>query len=107
MNKIFTSYLEKIEKSLQQIIPTESNSEWNNLSFGNIPECVNNDHLANLLTPCRNLMDLGGKRWRPLLLILCYELACQSGKKDGNFGGVENPFDGYDVFLFFPTCWKI
>ena len=24
MNKIFTSYLEKIEKSLQQIIPTES-----------------------------------------------------------------------------------
>ena len=83
MNKIFTSYLEKIEKSLQQIIPTQSNSQWNKLSFGNIPECVNNDHLANLLTPCRNLMDLGGKRWRPLLLVLCYELACQSGKKDG------------------------
>ena len=51
MNKIFTSYLEKIEKSLQQIIPTQSNSQWNKLSFGNIPECVNNDHLANLLTP--------------------------------------------------------
>ena len=54
MNKIFTSYLEKIEKSLQQIIPTQSNSQWNKLSFGNIPECVNNNHLANLLTPCRN-----------------------------------------------------
>lgn len=81
MNKIFLSYLEKIEEALQKALPEQANSTWNTDSFGTLFDAVKNNHLDNLILPCRNLMDLGGKRWRPLLLVLCYKLACESGKK--------------------------
>lgn len=81
MNEEFKTILQNIEKSLQKALPSGTNEEWQFRTFRNISDSVTDQHLANLIKPCRNLMDLGGKRWRPLLLILTSELCRESGKK--------------------------
>lgn len=79
MNKEFSDRLQKIEAVLNKYLPSQSNldcnPEWRSASFGAIDLCINETHLENLIGPCKNLVDLGGKRWRPLLLVLCAELA--------------------------------
>lgn len=75
MNVEFEKRLEKIELILNKNLPNETNQNWQKNSFGNLDECVKNKHIENLLNPTRNLVSLGGKRWRPLLLVLCSELA--------------------------------
>jgi len=80
MNQEFSQRLQKIEAVLHKYLPSQSNEEWKSLSFGNIDSCVNNQHLANLIQPCHSLLELGGKRWRPLLLVLCAEYAANEKK---------------------------
>lgn len=80
MNVELSTRLQKIEGVLNNFLPSQTNPEWQALSFGNIDSCVNQSHLANLIDPCKTLIDLGGKRWRPLLLVLCAELAADSKK---------------------------
>lgn len=80
MKQEFTLILKNIEDSLKEILPQKTNEKWQNESFGNLSEFVTDEHFANLITPCRSLMDLGGKRWRPLILVLCSELCRESGK---------------------------
>jgi len=81
MNKEFSDRLQKIEAVLNTYLPSLVNDDWRALSFGSIDSCVNKTHISNLLDPCKNLVDLGGKRWRPLLLVLCAELVADSRKK--------------------------
>lgn len=71
----FSIRLEKIEAVLAKYLPEKVSDEWKTLSFGPIDSCINEKHISNLLEPCRNLVQLGGKRWRPLLLVLCAEMA--------------------------------
>ena len=80
MNSEFTVRLEKIESVLHTYLPSRSNPEWRTLSFGNIAPCVNDSHFSNLIEPCLSLVDLGGKRWRPLLLVLCAEMTAEAKK---------------------------
>lgn len=80
MNSEFSSRLQKIEGVLHTYLPSQPNGAWQSLSFGNIDSCINDSHLANLLSPCTNLVELGGKRWRPLLLVLCAEMAAEAKK---------------------------
>lgn len=77
MDKDFSERLVKIEEVLLEALPAEYKSEWKTASFGTISECVGNIHLNPLVLPCRNLLTLGGKRWRPLLLVLCAEMAAK------------------------------
>ena len=81
MDTVFTSYLEKIEEALHSYLPEHTNPSWQKQSFSELSSCVSGAHLENLIKPCRSLMDLGGKRWRPLLMVLCAELAAECGKK--------------------------
>mgnify|MGYP002624437024 CR=1 FL=1 len=80
MNKEFSCRLEKIEASLNAALSFSIEEEWKKNSFGKLPESVKKEHIMNLVEPNKNLVDLGGKRWRPLLLILCYELAKENGR---------------------------
>lgn len=82
MNKIFEEYLQKIEKELENHLPKNADKNWKTESFATLSENVTQKHFDNLILPCRNLVDSGGKRWRPLLLVLCSELACESGKNN-------------------------
>lgn len=75
MTNDYTVRLQKIETALESAISEEITTEWKTASFGKLPEGVTNQHILNLLQPNKTLIDLGGKRWRPLLMILCYEMA--------------------------------
>ncbi len=78
MNKDFTELLNKIEANLEQALPKSTNAIWQSDSFGKLSDSVTNEHLSNLIEPNKNLISLGGKRWRPVLMILCYEMAKKS-----------------------------
>ncbi len=80
MNSEFALRLEKIENILRSFLPEQTNKDWQRLSFGTLDPCVTDTHITHLISPCRNLLDLGGKRWRPLLLVLCAELASEAKK---------------------------
>lgn len=84
MNIEFKSRLEKIEQALKNTIPSPSTEEWRNLSFGSIDPCINDSHLSVLEEPCIHLISLGGKRWRPLLLVLCAEMAKECRDSDAD-----------------------
>lgn len=73
MNK-YTQRLEKIEVVLNKNLPELFDKAMKERLFLQLPEAINEKHIKPLLTPCRELLLLGGKRWRPLLQILCAEL---------------------------------
>ncbi len=74
----FTTELQQIEQVLHQNLPDMPSNNWNHTNFGLLPECVTEAHSASLVEPGRNLLNLGGKRWRPLLLVLCAQAAAKS-----------------------------
>lgn len=81
MNSDFSAILEKIKNALVSSLPLTPTNGWQEKSFGTLPEAVKKEHLSALITPCRSLLDLGGKRWRPLLLVLMAELVRSSSEK--------------------------
>ena len=81
MNKEFLERLEKIEKALDAAISMDFSDQWKSASFGKLPEAVKPLFIQNLIEPNKKLINLGGKRWRPLFLILCYELASEKNKE--------------------------
>lgn len=82
--KNYTQRLENIEVVLQKKLPQMfEQADLQNL-FLTLPQAVNNSHLQPLTEPCRNLLLLGGKRWRPLLLVLCAEIFCKTQKPEEN-----------------------
>lgn len=80
MNENIKSILSRIELSLQEALPAETNQQWQKAAFKKTSH-AEKEHFAQLITPCRTLMDSGGKRWRPLLLVLSSELCRQGGKE--------------------------
>lgn len=82
MNEYYAELLAKIEDRLQDFLPKEADNLWQKNSFGSLPESVKSSHMTPLLEPTRSLVDLGGKRWRPLFLVLCAQAASSSEKKD-------------------------
>ena len=80
--KEFTSRLEKIESVLRQNLPEKAGKNWTLRSFGQIDAHIRESHFKNLLEPCERLVSLGGKRWRPLLAVLCAELAAHAKTRD-------------------------
>ena len=67
----FTQELQKIEAVLENALPDIAGGAWKQETFGLLSPAITSGHIAPLLTPCTKLMHLGGKRWRPLLLVLC------------------------------------
>lgn len=70
MSYNFETYLSKIEEELNKALPTNQSNDWNKNTFGTLSTAVNESHLKGLKDPTSSLINLGGKRWRPLLLIL-------------------------------------
>ena len=75
MESPFSPYLKNIERALESALPADLNNLWKKNSFSILPEAVTEAHIENLALPCRTLIDFGGKRWRPLLVILCANLS--------------------------------
>lgn len=73
INPIFQNHLNKIQEALEKALSMNFDDNWQNDSFGQLPAAVKPKHIQNLIEPNKNLIDLGGKKWRPLLMMLCYE----------------------------------
>lgn len=84
MNNEFINKLTEIEKNLEYYLPQSPDEKWKDLSFGKIDPCINNDHIKILTEPCRHLISLGGKRWRPLLLVLCAQMVKEAKNTDAD-----------------------
>ena len=75
MNIEYTRRLEKIESILADKLPSAFGADWISGSFSAVPDAVRSVHIQPLVEPCRDLLLRGGKRWRPLLMVLSCELA--------------------------------
>ena len=75
MDKQYNQRLEKIEEALRTWLPENpniDNKSWIERVFSPLPEAA--AELPRSLTlPARDLLDRGGKRWRPLLMTLLCE----------------------------------
>lgn len=80
MNDIFLPYLKKIDEILHLFLPETTSQKWRETSFFSLSDCATETHFKNLISPCLFLVNCGGKRWRPLLLVLCAETLRQSRK---------------------------
>lgn len=84
MNNEFKAILEKIETSLQTALPSHSaTADWTPASFGSLPQGAAAEYIDKLIEPNYALISLGGKRWRPLLMMLCYRMAAEMTRKNG------------------------
>ena len=78
MNSEFKAILENIETSLKAALPQSSAKDgWIPASFGPLPAGATPEYIDKLSEPNYTLISLGGKRWRPLLLMLCYKMAAR------------------------------
>lgn len=71
----YTRRLEKIEAVLRASLPETVSPDWVSGTFADLPSAVQRGHMRPLLQPCADLFLRGGKRWRPLLMVLSCELA--------------------------------
>ncbi len=74
----FTENLQHIDAILEQELPKSYSENWQDTTFSKTLHPVPSKLIDALVTPCRNLLLLGGKRWRPLFMMLCAELALES-----------------------------
>ena len=78
MNTEFKKILENIEYALNTALPqTASEKDWCPASFGTLPKGASSEYIDKLIEPNKALVSLGGKRWRPLLMMLCYKMAAE------------------------------
>lgn len=82
MNSAFKNHLENIENSIRTFLPENANSQWQLKSFGKESPAITETHFSPLIEPTRSLVDLGGKRWRPLLLTLCARASAENDFKN-------------------------
>ena len=68
----------EIENHLNSLLPDKVNDTWKSTVFGNLPPSVTEKHILQLLEPCKSLVSLGGKRWRPVLSVLCSQMVRES-----------------------------
>ena len=71
--KLLKSNVTKIDKNIERLIPKRFNKEWFNTVFNDaIGEYDCEACTEAIATPIWNLLERGGKRWRPLLMKLSY-----------------------------------
>jgi octaprenyl-diphosphate synthase len=74
MNQQYIERLEKIEAVIQKHLPEHIDANWMRLSFENFPNIVPLETAGTLTKPNWDLVNRGGKRWRPLLMTLVCEM---------------------------------
>ena len=84
MNKKLSMLQEKIELALTDALPYDFDAKWQKASFSNLPDAItqNKTFIKKLAAPDIDLIKLGGKRWRPLFLMLCYDMAKKLDEKN-------------------------
>ena len=78
MDQEYTERIHKIDNELERWLPEKPDREWAQNVFGNIANKAESDSenlksINTLIAPLRELLFRGGKRWRPLLMMLICE----------------------------------
>ncbi|WP_304226427.1 polyprenyl synthetase family protein [Gracilinema caldarium] len=73
MDTQYTERLQKIEAILDRTLPQTPDEAWVRMTFGDLPSIPGTPLVQELTAPGRDLIDRGGKRWRPLLMTLTCE----------------------------------
>ena len=63
-------WLQQIESELQKILPLTVDRAWVDRIFGEKAPCAQEQLFDAICDPSRTLVYRGGKRWRPLLMLL-------------------------------------
>ena len=66
--------LEAIEVELQRIIPGRITEGWAQHQSGHELNSISTGSWQRISDPARDLLNRGGKRWRPLFMLLCAEM---------------------------------
>ena len=74
MDEQYTRRLEKIEEILARWLPENPDSSWVHRAAGPLAAVPSRGCLNSLVAPGRDLVNSGGKRWRPMLALLIAEL---------------------------------
>lgn len=80
MRHEYTKILQDIEADIGRLLPVLPDKLWFEGIFGPLPVFPAEDVRKALNAPALDLLRRGGKRWRPLLLVLC---ARAFGRDDG------------------------
>jgi len=73
MDQRYTHKIKKIEEALNYWLPVTPDSKWAEKIFPGLADTLDTQLLHVLTVPGRDLISRGGKRWRPLLMILVCE----------------------------------
>ncbi len=83
MRSEYTEILGLIEREVLDLLPEEPDDVWFARFFGELPGSPRSEIRKSLNAPALELIRRGGKRWRPLLLVLA---AKAFGREDGALG---------------------
>jgi octaprenyl-diphosphate synthase len=71
----YTDRLEKIEAALQRVLPRSADAAWVQAVAGEPLPDLHAASLDDVIEPAWALLERGGKRWRPLVMVLAHELS--------------------------------
>lgn len=74
MKELYNDRLLKIENQLKQAFPSQINREWVRTVSGEKEPLGKISEYNAFCKPARELLERGGKRWRPVLMLLSCEL---------------------------------
>lgn len=76
---------DRIEKQLQEILPEVIDSAWVNTIAGDEITKPTLEYYRKMCQPASDLINRGGKRWRPLLLVMMAEAIGGTGTADSAY----------------------
>ena len=59
-----------VEEQLQQVLPGKVEDGWTKIQSGNDFESISCEFWQRITEPARDLLGRGGKRWRPLFMLM-------------------------------------
>lgn len=73
MNKDYNIRLDKIEEEIAKVLPEKTTIDWLKSATGCNSVDMSTSDADNINKPCLELIYRGGKRWRPLIMLLTAE----------------------------------
>ncbi len=80
----YNQRLKNIEEYIFSILPEKADTSWSERATGASSSGFRHlffDYISNINTPSLDLIRRGGKRWRPMLMLLLCEIRCGDDKK--------------------------
>lgn len=80
MNKQYNNTLRKIEEEISRVLPEKTTDDWLKSAIGGLKADIRTEAADNINKPALDLIYRGGKRWRPMVLLLT--ASCLNGDVD-------------------------